>query len=138
LRWHLSAVGDLDLSPAPMYAPEMRLAVEDAGGPVFVTVVYEVRSGAVDEFQRAVRRVGRARRRTGAVRWSIYRDAEAPQRFVEMFIVPSWQEHVRQHERRTVTDAGLQESLRVFLVEGDEPQVAHFVAPPRPARRRNG
>jgi predicted MFS family arabinose efflux permease len=138
LRWHLSPVGDLDLSPAPMYAPEMRLAVEDAGGPVFVTVVYEVRSGAVDEFQRAVRRVGRARRRTGAVRWSIYRDAEAPQRFVEMFIVPSWQEHVRQHERRTVTDAGLQESLRVFLVEGDEPQVAHFVAPPRPARRRNG
>jgi Arabinose efflux permease len=138
LRWRLSAVGDLDLSPAPMYAPEMRLAVEDAGGPVFVTVAYEVRPGAVDEFQRAVRRVGRARRRTGAVRWSIYRDAEAPQRFVEMFIVPSWQEHVRQHERRTVTDAGLQESLRVFLAEGTEPQVAHFVAPPRPARRGSG
>ncbi len=138
LGWHLSRVGDLDLSPAPMYAPEMRLAVEDAAGPVFVTVAYEVRPESVDEFQRAVRRVGRARRRTGAVRWSIYRDAEAPQRFVEMFIVPSWQEHVRQHERRTVTDAGLQESLRNFLAEGTEPQVAHFVAPPRLARRGGG
>jgi len=135
LRFRLGVIGDLDLTPAPMYAPEMRLAVDDAGGPVFVTVAYEVAPRAVDEFQRAVRRVGRARRRTGAVRWSVYRDAEAPQRFVEMFIVPSWQEHVRQHERRTVTDAALQEALRAFLRDGTEPEVAHFVAPPRPVRR---
>ena len=130
LRWRLGAIGDLDLTPAPMYAPEMRLAVDDAGGPVFVTVAYEVAPEAVDEFQRAVRRVGRARRRTGAVRWSVYRDAEAPQRFVEMFIVPSWQEHVRQHERRTVSDAALQDDLRAFLRDGTEPEVTHFIAPP--------
>ena len=134
LRFRLAAIGDLDLTPAPMYAPEMRLATEDVGGPVFVTVAYEVAPGAVDDFQRAVRRVGRARRRTGAVRWSVYRDAEAPLRFVEMFIVPSWQEHVRQHERRTVSDAALQDSLRAFLRDGTEPEVAHFIAPPRPSR----
>ena len=131
LRFRLGAIGVLDLTPAPMYAPEMRLDVEDASGPVFVTVAYEVAPQAVDEFQRAVRRVGRARRRTGAVRWSVYRDAEAPQRFVEMFVVPSWQEHVRQHERRTVTDAVLQEALRAFLRDGAEPEVQHLVAPPR-------
>ena len=62
LRWRLAAISDLDLTPAPMYAPEMRLAVDDASGPVFVTVAYEVAPQAVDEFQRAVRRVGRARR----------------------------------------------------------------------------
>ena len=135
LRWRLGAIGDLDLAPAPMYAPEMRLAVDDAGGPVFVTVAYEVAPHLVDEFQIAVRRVGRARRRTGAVRWSVYRDAEAPQRFVEMFIVPSWQEHVRQHERRTVSDAALQDSLRAFLRDGTEPEVTHFIAPPRSLRR---
>ena len=135
LRFRLGAIGDLDLTPAPMFAPEMRLAVEDAGGPVFVAVTYEVAPQAVDEFQRAVQRVGRARRRTGAVRWSVYRDAEAPQRFVEMFIVPSWQEHLRQHERRTVSDAALQDGLRAFLRDGTEPEVRHFVAPPRPVRR---
>lgn len=134
-RWRLGGIGDLDLTPAPMYAPEMRLVVDDASGPVFVTVTYEVAPQAVDEFQRALRRVGRARRRTGAVRWSVYRDAEVPERFVEMFIVPSWQEHVRQHGRRTVTDAALQEGLRAFLREGTEPEVRHFVAPPRPVRR---
>ena len=115
-----------------MFAPEMRLSVDDAGGPVFVTVTYEVAPQATDEFQRSVRRVGRARRRTGAVRWSIYRDAVAPQRFVEMFIVPSWQEHVRQHERRTVSDAALLDDLRAFLRDGTEPEVTHFIAPPRP------
>ncbi len=128
LRWRLAAISDLDLTPAPMYAPEMRLAVDDASGPVFVTVAYEVAPQAVDEFQRAVRRVGRARRRTGAVRWSVYRDAAAPQRFVEMFIAPSWQEHVRQHDRRTVSDAALQDDLRAFLSEGTEPEVTHFIA----------
>lgn len=78
-------------------------------------VAYEVASQAVDQFQRAVRRVGRDRRRTDAVRWSVYCDAEAPQRFVEMFITPSWQEPVRQHERRTLSDAALQDSLRALL-----------------------
>ena len=111
-----------------MYAPEMRLAVDDASGPVFVTVAYEVAPQAVDEFQRAVRRVGRApsAHRCGAR--SVYRDAAAPQRFVEMFIAPSWQEHVRQHDRRTVSDAALQDDLRAFLSEGTEPEVTHFIA----------
>ena len=83
-----------------MYAPKMRLAVDDASGPVFVTVTYEVvPKGArrVSESRAAGGPGTSAHRRGALVRLS---DAAAPQRFVEMFIVPSWQEHVRQHERR--------------------------------------
>ncbi len=80
----------------------------------------------------ALRRVGRARRRTGAVRWFVYRDANRPQRFIETFVVPSWEEHIRQHGRRTAADASLQQSLRAVLVQGTEPVVAHFIAPPSP------
>jgi hypothetical protein len=36
-----------------------------------------------------------------------------------------------------VSDAALQEALRAFLRDGTEPEVAHFVAPPRPVRRRS-
>ena len=135
LRWRLGAIGDLDLTPAPMYAPEMRLAVEDAGGPVFVTVTYEVAPAGSRRVSEggAAGGPGPPAHRRG--RWSVYRDAEAPQRFVEMFIVPSWQEHVRQHERRTVSDAALQDSLRAFLRDGTEPEVTHLIAPPRPLRR---
>lgn len=134
LRWRLRSIGDVDLSSSPMFAPEMRLASEDASGPAFVMVAYDVRPHEVEGFQEALRRVGRARRRTGAVRWSVYRDAERPERFIETFIVPTWEEHVRQHGRRTVTDATLQQSLRIFLREGTEPEAAHFVAPPRFSR----
>jgi hypothetical protein len=36
LRRPLRFVSDLDLSPSPMFAPEMRLEPRDASGPVFV------------------------------------------------------------------------------------------------------
>ncbi len=129
LSWRLRAIGEVDLSPSPMHAPEMRLVPEEASGPALVMITYEVRPHSEEAFQVALRRVGRARRRTGAVRWSLYRDADRPERFVETFVVPSWNEHVRQHGRRTAADASLQQGLRAFLRDGTDPVVAHFVAP---------
>jgi Transmembrane secretion effector len=137
IGWRLHGIGEVNLSPAPMYAPEMRLMPRDASGPALVMITYEVQPGSEDAFQVALRRVGRARRRTGAVRWSVYRDADRPQRFIETFVAPSWDEHVRQHGRRTAADASLQLSLRAALVEGAEPQVAHFIAPPSPGEAPN-
>jgi predicted MFS family arabinose efflux permease len=130
--WKLQWIGEVDLNPAPMYAPDMRLMSEEAGGPAFVMITYEVRPGSETPFQLALRVVGRARRRTGAVHWSLYRDADRPQRFVETFVVPSWNEHLRQHGRRTATDASQQQDLRAFLIADTEPVVEHFVAPTRP------
>jgi len=132
LRWRLHRIGEVDLSPSPMQAPEMRIASDGSAGPAFMMVTYDVKPGAEEAFQVALRRVGRARRRTGAVRWSVYRDADRPERFIETFIVPSWDEHVRQHERRTATDASLQQDLRDFLIDGADPHVEHFVAPAHP------
>ena len=51
------------------------------------------------------------RRRTGATDWSVYRDADRYHRYIETFVLPSWDEHVRQHQRRTVTDLELQEDI---------------------------
>ena len=96
---------------------------------------YEVRPEAEDEFLRALRLVGRVRRRTGATDWSVYRDADKPHRFVETFVLPSWDEHLRQHQRRTVTDFELQQDLRQYLRPGTEPTAKHYVAPPEPSMR---
>jgi hypothetical protein len=112
----------------------MHVPTEDAAGPVLVTVAYDVLPDREEEFRTALARLGRARRRTGAVQWSTYRDAEEPGRFIETYVVPTWEEHVRQHGRRTVTDAALSETLRAFLREGTSPEVKHYVAPAR-ARR---
>ena len=44
------------------------------------------------------------RRRDGAYRWGIFRDTEVEERYLEMFLVNSWAEHMRQHERQTQAD----------------------------------
>lgn len=44
------------------------------------------------------------RLRDGASRWDLFRDTGAPERFLETFVVGSWAEHLRQHERVTNAD----------------------------------
>ena len=52
---------------------------------------------------------------TGATSWELYRDGEHPDRFVEIFRVPSWEEHLRQHEGRlTGTDQVVEEAALAF------------------------
>jgi quinol monooxygenase YgiN len=132
LRWKLRTITNLDLAPAPMeFAPEMRLAPEDVTGPAFVTLTYDVHPDAHEQFLSALERVRRARRRTGAVQWAVYRDAERPDHYIETFIAPSWDEHLRQHERRTATDRQLQDDLRPFLRDSELPNAMHYVAATR-------
>jgi hypothetical protein len=95
-------------------------------GPVLVTVEYDVSPNNVEEFIRAMRRYGRIRRRDGARRWGIFRDLEDPQRYLETFIVSSWAEHLRQHERMTQADREVEESIRKY-VRGSA-KVRHLVS----------
>jgi MFS family permease len=135
-RWRFDRIAEVDLRPAPMAAPEARLVVgDDVSSPALVVVAYEVRPEAEDDFLRALRLVGRARRRTGAIDWSVYRDADRAHRFIETFLLPSWDEHLRQHQRRTVTDLELQEDVWRYLRPGTQPTAKHFVQPPEPSMR---
>jgi len=135
-RWRFDRIAEVDLSPAPMSQPEaLQIGAEDADSPALVVVAYEVREDAEEDFLLALRLVGRARRRTGASDWSVYRDADRDHRYIETFVLPSWDEHLRQHLRRTVTDFELQEDLRRFLKPGTQPTAKHFVAPPEPSLR---
>jgi molybdenum-dependent DNA-binding transcriptional regulator ModE len=118
--------------PAPLAEPDTPLTVPADGGPVFVTVSYQVKPGVEDDFQRAVQPLGWSRRRTGAVRWAVVQHAESPGPFVEMFVVASWDEYLPQQERRTVADAALDDRLRAFLRAGTEPDVQRFLTPPKP------
>ena len=106
-------------------------------GPVLVVVEYEVDAGDEMPFIEAMHRYGRVRRRDGASRWGVYRDLEHANRFVETFVVGSWAEHLRQHERSTLADQELEQRLRVH-VRG-APSVRHLVyATPRPHHPRHG
>lgn len=135
-RWRFDRIAELDLSPAPMSEPQAPLiGAADADSPALVVVAYEVREDCEEDFLRALRLVGRARRRTGATDWSVYRDADRDHRYIESFVLPSWNEHVRQHQRRTVTDLELQQDVGRYLRPGTRPVAKHFVAPPEPPLR---
>lgn len=71
--------------------------------------------------------VRRSRLRTGATEWGLYRDGERTQRFVECFIVPSWEEHLRQHRERQ-TGADRQHEEQAIALSDTPPQVTHLLA----------
>ena len=125
-RWRVSAPQHLDLSPAPSDDPIVTLVPRPTDGPVLVSVTYQVPEADMAEFTSAMRRVERQRRRTGARRWGLYRDLAAPDLVLEVFVVESWAEHLRQHDRRTTTDLVALDIVRPF-VRGDV-AVAHYVS----------
>lgn len=115
-RWQLPDVAGLDRSPA-VYWPEATLAFEpDAeAGPVLVTAAYTVPAASSAAFVKAMSDLERSRRRTGASDWQLYRDGADPQRFLEVFEVPSWDTHLRQHGGRlTGADAAIEARADAF------------------------
>jgi MFS family permease len=119
---------DVRHSELPWAAVPSRMDWDLDAGPVLVTLEWQVRGDAIPEFLAVMRRLGRARRRTGAALWGVFQDAEDPELFLETFTVTTWHEHLRQHvERGTVADADLEGRARSFLSEGTDPAVRHLV-----------
>src|SRR4051794_14429619 len=63
----------------------------------------------------------RVRRRDGAFRWSLYRDLEQAEIFLETFVVVSWAEHLRQHEHLTRGDRELEDVIGSYTQRPDHP-----------------
>lgn len=79
-----------------------------------VTVEYWSREGHADDLFVALEEARFSRRRTGASGWRIWQDAGDPLRIVEQFVVASWSEHLRQHERVTVRDQRRLDAIRAL------------------------
>jgi predicted MFS family arabinose efflux permease len=117
-----------DLSPwnhwrMPAVIGDVRADVEK--GPVLVTVEYAVIQKRTAEFVDAMHEYGRIRRRDGAYRWAIFRDTEVAYLYLEIFLVNSWAEHLRQHERQTQADRELEQRINRCL--SGEPMVRHLI-----------
>jgi MFS family permease len=126
--WKLQTGAGLDLTPSMHWpAPVAAHEIEYDRGPVLVTVEYRVDRQHRDAFLAALDKLARERRRDGAYAWGIFEDAAAEGRFLETFLLDSWLEHLRQHERVTNTDRVLQEAVHRFQTEGT-PKVTHFIA----------
>ena len=126
-RWKLQTGAGVDLTPSMHWpAPITTREIEHDRGPVLVTVEYRIDSKDRDAFLIALGKLARERRRDGAYAWRVFEDIAEEGRFVETFLVDSWVEHLRQHERVTQADRELQELVNRFQIDG-APKVTHLI-----------
>jgi MFS family permease len=124
--WPLRDTRGINRDPA-VYWPEPQLVVDpdEHEGPILVTVDYRVPPEHREQFVAAMQAVGRSRLRTGATRWGLYRAGERDNGYQELYLVPSWDVHLRQHYgRMTGADEAAEDRAR-SLIEG-APEVTHL------------
>ena len=128
LRFRLKPGEAPDLAPSRHWpAAAVAFEPDPDRGPVLVTVEYRIDPAAAEDFARAMRDVRRTRLRDGAFRWDLLSDPADPGRYVESFLVESWIEHLRQHERITVADRETEERARRYHRGPGPPVVSHFI-----------
>jgi MFS family permease len=134
-RFPLRSGEGLNLAPSRLWpAPIVRHEPEPERGPVLVTVQYEIDPARRADFIEAMGALRRIRLRDGAIEWGLFGDASGDHRMVEVFLVKSWVEHLRQHERVTYADHDIEERANAFHLGPDRPLVHHLVAEPMPRR----
>jgi MFS family permease len=116
-----------DMQPGePWPLPHLDPDLASSAGPVMVNVRWPVAPDATESFLELSAELRRIRRRTGATGWRLYREPDRGDEFVESFVVGSWEEHERQHQRVYPRDASILDRLDTML---DQPrQVEHFLA----------
>jgi predicted MFS family arabinose efflux permease len=136
LRFPFQPIPPADLLPAGDWpAPVLPADAAEPAGPVSVTVEYRPRPGSRDDLLAALRDARFSRRRTGATAWRLWQDPADPDRILEQFVVASWDEHLRQHERVTRRDADRFARIRAMTDPGQPPAVTHWITPSEPDSR---
>jgi predicted MFS family arabinose efflux permease len=127
-RWKLQTGVGLDLTPSMHWpVPVTAQDIDRDRGPVLLTVEYAIRAQDRVAFLQAIAKLEPERRRDGAYAWGVFEDAADTGRIVETFLVDSWLEHLRQHERVTEADRLVEEAVQRFQLDG-VPKVTHFIA----------
>ena len=120
----------LDLAPSMHWpAPVLDNADQEIDGPVMIQVEYHVPTDNRPVFLELLRKLRSARRRNGAFRWTLMRDANDEQRFVETWFEASWTDHLRHHDRVSEEDKMLQSRIADLQAVGHVPIVRHLVSP---------
>jgi MFS family permease len=118
--------GQIDITPADTMP--ILDAHDGATGPVLVIVEYDLAPGSESAFLGRADRLKHFRQRTGATEWRLFVDEQVADRYVETFLVGSWQEHERQHTRETQHDQALLDELDGLLAPGTHRTARHYLA----------
>jgi len=124
--WPFVDTSSMDRRTVVRPDPAIELETEADSGPVVVRTTYSIPTERELDFMQAMVRVRESRLRTGATQWGLYRNGERPREFEEIFVVASWDEHLRQHrERMTATDLAYEEQAKAL--SETTPQTWHLL-----------
>ena len=129
LRYHFQRIPPAELVPGADWPVPNLTGGDPTPGPVMVSVEYRPRDGLEADLLAALRDARFSRRRTGASAWRVWQDAADPARIVEQFVVASWEEHLRQHERVTVRDQERLARIRAMTDPAHPTTVTHWLTP---------
>jgi len=129
MRFKLQLGEGMDLSPSMHWPqPITNIDVQRDRGPVMINIEYQINPEDQANFFLAMNKLKEHRRRDGAYTWGLFEDTSKSGRFIEYFMVESWLEHLRQHERVTHADAEVQAIARSYHRGTDRPKVDHYIA----------
>jgi len=118
----------LNLNPLGRWQePEIAMEIEPRSGPVVITIEYRIREEDIMTFLAAMADRKRIRRRDGARNWTLLRDLENPEYWIERYHSPTWVEYVRQNQRITQADAEIGARIRALHIGPDRPRVHRMI-----------
>ena len=123
-------VGDrssLQLVASPSLTIGEHIGPDD--GPVLILIEYRLSGEDVDDFLAAMADLRIVRRRLGGTRWGVFQDVTAHGKFVETFLVPSWQGYLLQRAHYTKGDRDVEMRAFAFHRGPDEPKITRLVHP---------
>lgn len=125
--WPFLEVANMDRSLVRWPEPQLLISADRGSGLVLVRTTYTIAAAREQQFLRAMAYLRRSRLRTGATDWGLYQDGQNPRLFIELFGVPSWEEHLRQHRER-LTGTDLQYHDDAAALSDPRPQTDHYLA----------
>jgi len=125
--WQLHRDNDIDVTPSKHWVdPDIAVSINNNDGPVLVTIKYAVRQHHRDDFIKDMQIIKRQRLKTGAYTWQLFEDIEKPNVFFEIFLIDTWLEHLRQHDRTIKHDLITREKIRNYLEQNAE--ITHYIS----------
>ncbi len=132
LKWFtLPEQTSLNLDPLNRWKePHLALDVKPRSGPIVIMIEYVIRLDDTAEFLDAMAERRRVRRRDGARQWTLARDLENPELWMETYHTPTWVEYVRHNQRITHADAIIGERVRKLHSGAEPPRVHRMIERP--------
>jgi MFS family permease/quinol monooxygenase YgiN len=118
--------------PGPVPRPEpadpaLAPLLADERSRVLEAVRYRVDPADRRAFLDAMAECRGVRLRSGALAWRLYEDVAHPERWVELWVVESWTEHLREDERLTEADRAALACAAALHRGDDPPEAARYL-----------